>query len=176
MSIRLFLGIAPEDLQRQKLHDLQRDLADLGREVRPANLHMTLFFLGTVEEASAADFVRAIDSQVWPKFEVTLDQLTLWHKPKILCLAGTADDPQLQSVVASIRAIAAAVGLAKPHHSFTPHITLMRKARFLPEAAAQLLSAPLLLKPDAMHLYQSISHDSGVEYTIIKSWSLQTAS
>ncbi|EPJ44051.1 MAG: hypothetical protein OFPI_40760 [Osedax symbiont Rs2] len=173
MQIRLFLGLKPDLAQIQALVALQQQLAGTGRPVPADNLHMTLFFLGTIEQNKADIFVRAIDSQIWPSFSVTLDQLSGWQKPKILCLAGSVSDEKLSSSVANIRAIAKTVALQDPFTTYTPHITLMRKAIALPDNSQQLLTEPLVINPDSMHLFQSISRESGVEYQIIKSWPLR---
>jgi len=173
MQIRLFLGLKPNPTQMHSLVVMQQQLAGMGRPVPADNLHMTLFFLGTIEQADADVFVSAIDSQCWQSYSVTFGQLRLWRKPKILCLAGTASDSRLQSSVAEIRAIAKTVALQDPFTAFTPHITLMRKATALPEERCSLLPEPLIIEAESMHLFQSVSHESGVEYQIIKSWPLR---
>ena len=172
MQIRLFLGLKPTPAQRHFLVALQQQLIGMGRPLPADNLHMTLFFLGTIEQEQADIFVSAIDSQIWPRFSLSLGQLSCWQKPKILCLQGTVSDERLNSCVADIRSIAKTVSLQDPFAIYTPHITLMRKAVALPENSQQLLTEPLTINPDAMHLFQSISHESGVKYQIIKSWPL----
>ena len=173
MQIRLFLGLKPTSAQRHFLVALQQQLVGMGRPLPAANLHMTLFFIGSIAQQEADILVSAIDSQTWPSFSLTLGQLSWWQKPKILCLEGTVSDENLNSCVARIRAIAKTVALQDPFTIYTPHITLMRKALALPENSHHLLTEPLIINPDAMHLFQSISHESGVKYQIIKSWPLR---
>ena len=173
MQIRLFLGLKPSVPQVQALVTLQRQLAELGRPVPADNLHMTLFFLGTIEREKADAFVRAIDSQTWPSYRLTLDQLSLWRKPKIVCLRGIACDEKLQQSVEKIREIAKTVALEDPFTVYTPHITLLRKATVLPDDSQKFVTEPLILSAESMHVFQSISHESGVEYKIIKSWPLR---
>jgi 2'-5' RNA ligase len=169
MQKRLFLGIAPAKDQVPPLAELQRQLSTIGRPAKLANLHMTLFFIGMSDNDTTEAIEAAIDNIKLPRFEVSLTTLRLWHKPKIICLAGVASDPCLRQIVTALRAIAAMVGLAPDPHDFTPHITLIRKAKILPELSGV---TQITLQPQQLHLYHSVSGSDGVEYHIINSWPL----
>ena len=169
MQKRLFIGIAPAKDQMPHLAELQQQLKAIGRPVKLANLHLTLFFIGMSDDNTKAAITAALDNIRLPQFEVTLTTLRLWQKPKIICLAGTAEDPNLREIVTKLRKIAANVGLPPDPHDFTPHITLIRKAKILPELSGV---NQLTLRPQQLHLYHSVSGPSGVEYHIINAWPL----
>ena len=169
---RLFLAIAPNAAQLAQLTRLQASLDKQGRLVPRDNLHMTLAFLGQCsddqQEALCDTLDRLAHQRHLPAFEVTLNTLEHWLKPKIICLKGVARDPRLISLFDLCQGLAQQLGLHTSEHSFTPHITLMRKARVLPE-----LKAPsLTLSGNALHLYHSQSSDQGVQYKVLASWPL----
>lgn len=173
MTKRLFLGISPDSSQVEQLTKLQQAMP-FGRPVKTANLHMTLFFVGTIDEMTAQRLVSASDNLRWPKFEVTLDDLRFWRRPKVICLAGKVKDIKLSHIINNIYQIVADLGLEIPKFGFTPHITLLRKAKSLPNRLSQASAAnSITLRPSCINLYQSISVDNGVEYHIIKSWQLE---
>jgi|GEM_PF-532962 len=170
----------------------------IGRSVNKQNFHMTLAFLGVVSDEMQAHLELALDSfnlskeSQWPAFDVTLDTLTLWRKPQVLCLSGKLDDLSLQLTVDRCRHAAKEAGLfcgktnksnTNDEFTFTPHITLFRKAKQIPEnhlpqtglLQTQLIKhslIPMTLSPQQMHLYESLSTSKGVEYRILRSWTL----
>ncbi|ABV38500.1 2'-5' RNA ligase [Shewanella sediminis HAW-EB3] len=222
---RLFLGISPNALQLEQLLKIQAALFEagdkertlvgrdadknsgshqytcVGRRVNKQNFHMTLAFLGAVSDEmqaqleSTLDSFYAINASQWPSFDVTLDTLTLWRKPQVLCLSGKADDPNLQIAVDRCRYAAKEAGLfsgktnktkTSDELTFTPHITLFRKAKRIPEdhlpqtglLQSELMEKsliPVTLSPQQMHLYESLSTAKGVEYRILRSWALVKA-
>ena len=186
---RLFLGIAPNHVQNTQLSTLQTVLSSDGKSVSPTNFHMTLAFLGPLDIHDQYKLQHMLDlrhaslAQRWPQFSVTLDTLTLWRKPQVLCLSGNVQDPHLQLIIDDCRSLIGQIGIDKPikQHTeqtkasvqqakpFTPHISLFRKAKLLP---VQPLSVSLTLTPKQVHLYASVSTLTGVEYQILQSWNL----
>jgi len=219
---RLFLGVSPNKVQLEQLFKIQDALfkaedrasflenqsidknsdshnyTSVGRRVNKQNFHMTLAFLGAVstemqaELESTLDSFYAINANQWPSFDVTLDTLTLWRKPQVLCLSGKSDDMNLQIAVDRCRYAAKEAGLfcgktnktkTGDELTFTPHITLFRKAKRIPDdhlpqtglLQSELMEEsliPVTLSPQQMHLYESVSSAKGVEYHILRSWAL----
>jgi len=181
--------------------DSRTEYTGVGRRVNKQNFHMTLAFLGAVSDNVQADLESTLDSfyainaSQWPSFDVTLDTLTLWRKPQVLCLSGKPDDLNLQIAVDRCRYAAKEAGLFcgktdKANKSskltFTPHITLFRKAKKIPQdhlpqtnlLCEELMKhslIPVTLSPQQMHLYESVSTAKGVEYRILRSWTLVQA-
>ncbi|MBW8184170.1 2'-5' RNA ligase [Shewanella sp. NR704-98] len=189
MMKRLFLGIAPTQTQNTQLSSLQAGISVDGKSVSPANFHMTLAFLGQLDIHQQfklqhkLDILQASKALSWPKFTVTLDTLTLWRKPQILCLSGKVLDPNLQYILDECHSLLQQIGIKLPNHqsrkaaqnilpqevNFVPHISLFRKAKQLPIKHEALA---LTLSPEKIHLYISISKPTGVEYQILQSWPL----
>ncbi|WP_039033102.1 MULTISPECIES: RNA 2',3'-cyclic phosphodiesterase [Shewanella] len=173
---RLFLGFSPAAAERASLLKLQlaceqayEPSAPSLKKVTEANLHLTLAFLGQVTAEQLEDLLAAIPGLPLKRFRVRLEHLCFWPEPKILCLAGIAEDPALMALAKAAQQLAAALGLHSSEYDYRPHITLMRRADNLPE----LEDVPTLdLTPSELQLYESLSTPTGVEYRILTSWPL----
>lgn len=172
MTKKLFLGIALDKLQRQQIVQLQEHFPLEVRRVPAANLHMTLVFFGQVSNKTQRKLEKGISALHKPKFSVTLNKLAHWKKPKILCITGESKDKGLQQLAKDCQLLAAALDLPSSEHVFTAHITVARKARQLPPPADGLRLEPVVLKPEEIHLFESKSVETGVEYRILRSWPL----
>lgn len=168
MTKKLFLGISLNDRQRQQIVQLQEQLGDDLRLVPAANLHITLAFFGLVSNKTQRKLEKRIAALHKPPFSVTLNELSHWKKPRILCLSGATKDKGLLQMVKECQLLAADLHLYHSEHLFTAHITLARKAQHRP--VLQIPLKPLLIKPDAVHLFESKSCPQGVEYPILGSW------
>ncbi|MCL1035905.1 RNA 2',3'-cyclic phosphodiesterase [Shewanella submarina] len=166
---RLFLGFAPSEAQTQTLQQLQQNCAPWGQPVPQANLHMTLAFFGMLDLRQEAILKNAVGEMDRLQFNVTLDTLSHWPGPRILCLSGKTMDSGLQAMASTTQDLVKALGLTASEHSYTPHITLSRKARGLPP---EISASPIILEPTELHLYHSHNPGSGVQYDIIQSWPL----
>lgn len=170
MTKRLFLGIALNKQQTQQVCELQKNFDSTVRLVNATNLHMTLVFLGLVDDATELQLLDQISLMDKPKFNLTLDSLAHWAKPKILCLTGQSHDPALLKLAKNCSALLTKFNLYEDKNPFTPHITLARKAKHLP---APVPIKPLLLTPKTIHLFHSQSTTEGVKYKILRSWDLE---
>jgi len=137
--IRLFAGIAVPDSHRQQLAAMQNGIKG-ARWVEPHNLHLTLRFIGEVDESVAEDLTTALDVVRADPFELTLKDIGTFGRPPHSVWAGVEDAPagalgHLQSVVESIVVRA---GLAAEGRKFSPHVTL---ARFKPSISQERLGA-----------------------------------
>ncbi|ABM03543.1 2'-5' RNA ligase [Psychromonas ingrahamii 37] len=174
MTKRLFLGIALDKQQTQQLSKLQANFDSAVRLVPAANLHMTLLFLGLIDDKTQQQLEEQISLMDKPKFNLSLDKLDHWAKPKILCLTGQIDDPALLKLAKNCSALSTQFKLYKDENPFTPHITLARKAKYLPENMSTSVDIqPLLLTPKTLHLFHSQSTIEGVKYQILRSWNLE---
>jgi 2'-5' RNA ligase len=174
MTKRLFLGIALDKQQTQQLSKLQENFDSAVRLVPATNLHMTLIFFGLTDDKTQQQLEEQISLMDKPKFKLTLNKLVHWEKPKILCLTGESDDPALLKLAKNCSALLSQLELDENEHPFTPHITLARKAKQLPEnMPTSVAIKPLLLTPKTIHLFHSQSTIEGVKYEILRSWDLE---
>jgi 2'-5' RNA ligase len=138
-----------------------------GRPTRDENLHLTLAFLGSVEEARAAEVERAA-SEVAPRaVTLVLDRPGYWKHNRIAWAGASVVPPELESVVSELRS-----ALARSHIGFDPkgfvsHVTLLREAR---EPKAMPALDPIPWKVDGFALVQSVTLPRGSRYEIRRSW------
>lgn len=166
---RVFLGFALTTEQSKQIEAIQLQLPANVRLVPSRNLHMTLAFLGFASNETIDAIINKIDAMSKLRFTVNLDRIEHWQKPKILCLKGTASDPNLLSIANDSQTIAKKLALHQSEYQYNPHITLSRKAK---EAVDNIYYQPLTLQPSALHLFESFAGKDGVEYPILHSWLL----
>jgi len=124
--IRLFTAIEIPETIRVRLSLLQGS-APGARWTPIENLHLTLRFIGEVDERTATDIDDVLNDLRAPAFELALkgvgefggrDARALW--------AGVAPNPALQRLAAKIESALQRMGLEAETRKFTPHVTLAR--------------------------------------------------
>ncbi|MCT6701025.1 RNA 2',3'-cyclic phosphodiesterase [Rheinheimera sp. 4Y26] len=168
---RLFIGVAPSAQQQQTLNALLQQLQAPLQPVKPTNLHLTLLFLGQSSAAQTELLWQQLKTQQLPAFTVLLNQLELWPGPGVYCLTGVLQHRGLMQLDIQLRQAALQAGFLPPQHALRPHITLARKAKVLPAAAPQ--PPEVLLAPEKLTLYHSLSTPNGVRYLPLASLPLQ---
>ena len=167
--MRLFFALWPDDEVRAELERWSRELHALcgGRTTRPENLHVTLAFLGKVEEARVAEVERAA-SEVAPRaVSLVLDQPGYWTHNRIAWAGASVVPPALEALVSELRGALAKSQIRFDAKSFVSHVTLLRDAR---EPAAMPALAPIEWRLDGFALVQSVTLPRGSRYEIRKSW------
>ncbi len=125
--IRLFVGLElPEDMRRR--------LALLGggvpgaRWVRPESYHVTVRFIGEVDEGRFEDIHMALSRIQAPSFELMLDGVSTFGKasaPHTLW-AGVQRDETLSTLHAKVDRALITTGLEPESRKYSPHVTLAR--------------------------------------------------
>lgn len=185
--MRCFVAIELSDDVKRPLLRLLDERLPRGRGVRwcsPQQLHLTLKFLGEVEQSQLTGVRRALDaaSAQLPPFELTLATLGVFpqpERPRVFWVG--VDDPAegCGRWLAAADPLFAELGFASEQRAFTPHITLGRSKS--PEGGKlmrSLLSS--LPKPgsptmtaDHVVLFESRLRPSGAEYRPVHSAALR---
>lgn len=164
---RLFFGLWPEPSLRLECSQI---LGKIDRKhlqpVAAKNLHVTLVFLGQVNNQQEAAICVAADTLKVPALSINFDKLNYWQKPGILCLTSSCFDQQLTQLAAELSAIATAHGISVDDRPYKPHVTLARKAK----AAVELEFAPVVWRAERFCLLESCSLVDGVEYSVVREW------
>jgi RNA 2',3'-cyclic 3'-phosphodiesterase len=137
------VAVDPEPVDRHLLHAMQRQLADVlpGGWLADDDLHLTLRFLGDLDEAAAGQVVArcAALAAVTPPSVALTTGIEAWpaQRPRLLVLAVSAAPP----LIGLQRALQALPGTAPvDSRPWRPHITLRRAriggAPFLPSGVA----------------------------------------
>jgi 2'-5' RNA ligase len=107
-----------------------------GREVQATDIHLTLFFLGTVPPERIAAVREAAQTIAAAPFRLAIDRLEYWRHNRI-AWAGTQRCPaELSQLVARLQAALEPHGYAAEHRPFVPHVTLVRDALRAPRTVA----------------------------------------
>jgi 2'-5' RNA ligase len=167
MSRRLFFALWPDDDLRRALHDWQcRHLPARASPTHPLDLHMTLHFLGQVEEARLAGLLALGGGLPLPDFELRLDRLGHWARPRVLWVGPSRPPPALMAFHRRLEDALARLGFARDERRYRPHVTLARKVR---EAPVRLDFPPLTWRVAHWALLESRPGRRPL-YHVIGSW------
>lgn len=124
--IRAFLGLDLPDSVRSALA-VQQFLLPLPRRVDPAQMHLTLVFLGDCPEPALEAAHEGFFSLRQPAFTLRLQGLGLFGKDRPHCAwAGIAPCEPLLRLQAKAAGIARRAGCPTDTRNFLPHVTLGR--------------------------------------------------
>ncbi|MCG8510634.1 MAG: RNA 2',3'-cyclic phosphodiesterase [Rhodospirillales bacterium] len=125
--MRLFVGLPlPEEI-RERLGQLCSGLPD-ARWVRPENLHVTLRFIGEVDDDVAEDLDSALRALRVANFSVTLDGLGSFSRGRRVhaVWAGVEAGEAIGHLHEKVESAIVRAGFEPEGRKFTPHVTLAR--------------------------------------------------
>ena len=134
--IRAFIAI---DLDPQVIDTIVREIGQLKpripsvRWISKANLHLTVKFLGNVEEVQIEPIGAALAAALrpFPRFAINAKGLGVFpdsRRPKILWIGLTANE--LARLATTIESALLPLGFAPEKRSFMPHLTIGRWREF----------------------------------------------
>lgn len=166
---RLFLALWPDTILRQKLAYLNESIIDKGlKKVKPHNLHVTLVFIGNVDNSTEQAIRQQLTQIVAKPISIMFDQFTLWTKGGILSLTSSQQPTQLIDLVEQLKIIIEEEGVELDSRPYTAHITLARKARVKPI----IVFEPFSWQATQFVLVESVSTPLGVDYQLLANWPL----
>ena len=176
---RLFVALDLPDSIKDSLQPLSRGLGDI-RWLDPEQQHLTLRFIGEVNNGQVEDVVEALTLVPGVPFELRLKGIG--HFPprgelKVLW-AGVEKSTELNRLKGRIDRALAEAGIPREQRKFAPHVTLARLRRPPePRRLASWLMAHNLYRSEPFHvgsfqLYSSFLRPYGPEYTLEASYEL----
>jgi 2'-5' RNA ligase len=171
---RLFLALWPDDITRNKLADIQKKFADnerlkTAKPVAVENLHITAHFLGAVtEEVHTRLEALLFDVKAQP-CTLSIDSWGYFPRAKVLWLGAKTAPDALNDLVEQTQTCIRQCLDGYEQKRFVPHITLYRKARH-PLKVDDF--HPIEWNIDRFALVESVTHQEGPEYTVLKEWML----
>jgi len=170
--MRAFFGLSP-DIKTKLAIEVWRNKAfpHFDAPVPSINFHVTLAFLGQISPKqldALCESVNQID-QIHA-FEVSLNQVGYWSKPKALWLGCKNTQDSHRQLAKILSKISHSVGLQLPKQDYIAHLTLARKCLVSPPAA--LIEPTFSWYNAEFHLYESVSGKKGVSYHIRQTWPL----
>lgn len=169
---RLFLALVPPRAVRERLAAAARSLGHAGRPVPTDNIHLTLAFLGPVPAAREAQAVAAAESCAGnAAFELCLERVGHWRRPRVLWCAPLDCPPALVALAASLARALGERGFRLEARPFAAHLTLARKVSHY--RGQNHLPEPVGWPVDTVQLMASETRPQGARYRCIQAVGLQ---
>jgi RNA 2',3'-cyclic 3'-phosphodiesterase len=190
MDIRCFIAINLPSEWKGHLAELEARLKEARADtswVKPENIHLTLKFLGGVEEARVSVVKKAIQEALRGQGPLTLSLANLGvfpnpHYPRVIWVGVEGDKARLQELQERIEQAMGEVGFPREARSFSPHLTLGRmRSRQGASGLMDLLDGvgegkPGSMKAETVELMRSQLHPGGAIYTVLESFRLSAPS
>jgi len=157
----------------EALGALQAELAAADREgqvrwVRAGTWHITLRFLGLLEEEAVAPLMQLVGATVraCPGFEVRLTEVRRFPRPRRprALVAGVGPSPALSKLAERVIDACERSGFTSERRAFHPHLTLGRVRRDAPQISLPSLEALPALPVGEVVLLRSHLGAGGARY------------
>lgn len=177
--LRLFVGIELPEPVRQALADVRED-SFATRWHEPEQLHLTLNFIGSVDEQCARRMARALVDVPCPSFDLAVQGVGYFgtlQRPSVLW-AGLAPSVPLDHLQRMLEQRLLPLGLLVEDRPYTPHITLARVKQGAPlqvflQRHAQLAIPAFHVEHICLFL-SSRGEEGGVCYRVVERFKLRS--
>jgi len=190
--MRAFIAIALPKEIKDELARLQEKLKSAGADVKwvmPENIHLTLKFLGEIDDKEADQIIRIIGetSQHHDGFIIRINSLGVFPKPdfpRVIWAGVDLGDKQAKNVAAELEEKIAPAGTAKQKKEFSSHITIGRirspinRGKLIQELnnlAGYFQTKNLQFKAAKITLFKSTLTPKGPVYEVQKEASLKAS-
>ncbi len=157
---RLFTGVEiPRDVQ-EALSLLRGGLPG-ARWIDPENYHITLRFIGDIDDRLAHEIASLLDSVKRRSFEVRFGGLTFFggNKPRAIVVSVEPIQPLIE-LQSELERLMQRLGLEPEGRKFTPHVTLARLRNTSSRDVAEYLSTRGPLFGSAFHVSRFVLFSS----------------
>lgn len=167
--MRLFFALPLPGRIRRALSALRTDLGG-ARWVPEAQLHLTLRFLGEVDDAAAARVIERVHAErrdaPWPAVRMAMRGVGVFGgaRPRVLWAAVDPPEPARRIAESLERAVVAA-GLPAERRPFAAHVTLARLRRPNGDALRAFLARESAFATDAFDVSDALLYRSTLSNT-----------
>jgi 2'-5' RNA ligase len=118
------------------------------RWIDPENYHLTLRFIGDVDDLTAHEVASLLGRVRRPSLELRFEELSAFggRRPRAV-IAALAHTPALMELQAEHERLMQRVGLEPEGRKYTPHVTLARLRDVSSRDVAEYLSTRALIRP-----------------------------
>lgn len=168
---RLFYGLIPEQGIRDQLVEVAKSFPTV-KGVRPTpndNLHVTLLFLGNVEENAYKCLEKKVVQTYIQSFRIRLDLYGYFRNAKIIWIGCSSYPTELTRLVKHLKSIGVQCGVNFDNKPYKPHITLFRK---VPNAEFPSVPFSINWRVSEFHLIESVPSENSTKYNKIATYRL----
>jgi len=189
MAIRAFLAVDLPSNVRKSIDIFQQELRPLlpnMKWVNPQSIHLTVKFLGDIQEEHISLLKSAVQKSLAECFSFPLcceglGGFPSLNRPRILWAGVSGDVELFHNLVARVEEAVTSLGFPQESKPFHPHFTLARMKGQFREAGMALEKSGLLgtshgfgtIDVDKISLYQSELHPTGATYHCLWTISLR---
>ena len=169
-SRRLFLACWPDQTLQELLDSLAQRLQKKhgGRKTARENIHLTLIFLGQVQQHREQQLRKQLRTLDVKQFDLELDEAGAFTHCRIKRVGPRIIPNGLKDLQQEFKHISHERGFHTGERPYKPHVSLLRKAKTKPEQAIE----PIPWKVDRYCLIESKLKDNGVQYEILEEFQL----
>ena len=130
-SKTLFFALWPDDRQRDRMRDFIAPVTKLvdGKAVERREWHVTLVYIGDLDERYIPELQDAAKTIQFEPFQLRLDRMEFWPRPKIAAMVPPRTPPVLEKLVEDLSGIVFSAGVEVQQRVYRPHVTVARNAR-----------------------------------------------
>ena len=163
---RLFFAVWPDAPAARELARVALSLAELagGKPMPAEKIHMTLAFLGSLDEEETGSAVAAAARVKGAPIAMTIDSVGSFRRAKVGWAAPSQPNAELAALQEALAVALRSRGFELDDRAFTPHATLVRKI------AGAIPGAPMPAvewRSRALTLVQSTGDG---RYEVMESW------
>jgi RNA 2',3'-cyclic 3'-phosphodiesterase len=139
--------------------------------VPPEGLHVTLKFLGSIDEALVPPLSRGLDevARAYPPLKVTLSRLGAFpdaRRPRVIWAGLTGDIRAMADIAARVDKVCTPFGMEPEKRPFRAHVTMGRlKVPTVVDLAQEVGESPFTI--ENIVLYKSELSPSGARYSVL---------
>ena len=133
-TMRTFIAIEIPEIIRKRIADFQEELRGARASVswtKPQNIHVTLKFLGDVEESNLSGIVEAVKETALPNKVFTIEVagqggFPSMRRPRVLWVGIGRGSKELKQVAEMLEERLEPLGFESEKRKYTPHLTIGR--------------------------------------------------
>ncbi len=178
MNERLFFALDLSNSDKKLIAQWRDENLNLPYKIIPSdNFHITLAFLGLTSTQQKLALIQQANQLCLQVKNTNIKDFILnkvghFKKPKVLFLTSKSCPDWLTELACALSQTAVAQGLFQEQRQYLPHVSIYRKASFLPEQSVDIVDINQKVSITSFSLYRSISTPSGVSYQPLQQWPL----
>jgi len=166
---RYFFALWPDKSIRNEITQCSEQLSITGSKTATANLHITLVFMGKLNQQQLLNMSKKVEQMHCSTFEINLNHSGYFKNSKATWLGLESIPDSLLQLHQQLLHTAEQCNINVKTQTYKPHLTLSRKASLLSRQQIKNIRWPI----KNFALIESIDTAKGVAYQPIKYFSLQ---